>query len=110
MEKDRRKAPRIRVNLPATWQGVLTSQNATVTDLSRNGCFLLSGGAVAVKELISLEITLPHRRPVHFWAEVVDEASEIGFAVRFNSSTDEDRERLVGYIDEMFNSPATKRT
>jgi hypothetical protein len=110
MEKDRRAAPRIRVNLPATWQGVLTSQKATVTDISRNGCFVLSGGKVAIRELISLDIELPHRRPVHFWAEVVDEASEIGFAVRFNSSTDQDRERLEAYIDEMFNSPPIKRS
>ena len=110
MEKDRRQAPRVRVNLPASWQGVLTSQKATVTDISRNGCFVLSGGKVEVKELISLEIELPHRRPVHFWAEVVDEASEIGFAVKFNSSTDEDRARLEGYIEEMFNSPTIKRS
>jgi len=110
MEKDRRAAPRVRVNLPASWQGVLTSQRATVTDISRNGCFVLSGGKVEVKELISLEIDLPHRRPVHFWAEVVDEASEIGFAVKFNSSTDEDRERLEAYIDEMFSTAPVKRT
>ncbi len=110
MEKDRRKAPRVRVNLPAKWQGVLNSQKATVTDISRNGCFVLSGGKVEVKELISLEIELPHRRPVHFWSEVVDEASEIGFAVKFNSSTDEDRERLEAYIDEMFSTPPVKRS
>jgi hypothetical protein len=110
MEKDRRTAPRVRVNLPARWEGVLTSQKATVTDLSRNGCFVLSGGKVSVKELIYLEIDLPHRLPINFWAEVVDEASEIGFAVRFNSSSDEDRERLEDYIEEVFNSPTVKRS
>lgn len=110
MEKERRAAPRVRVNLQASWQGVLTRQKATVTDLSRNGCFVLSGGKVEVKELISLQIELPHRRSVHFWAEVVDEASEIGFAVKFNSSDDEDRARLELYIEEMFNSAPVKRT
>jgi hypothetical protein len=69
----------------------------------------LTGGKVEVRELISLEIELPHRRSVHFWAEVVDEASEIGFAVKFNSSTDEDRARLESFLEEMFNSPPIKR-
>jgi len=110
MEKERRAAPRVRVSLTASWQGAVTSQKATVTDLSRNGCFVLSGGKVEVKELVSIEIELPHRRSVHFWAEVVDEASEIGFALRFNSSTDEDLEQLESYIEEIFNSVTVKRT
>jgi hypothetical protein len=109
MEKERRSAPRIRVNLTARWEGVLTGQKATITDLSRNGCFVLSGGKVEVKELIFLEIDLPQSAPVSFWAEVVDEASDIGFAVRFNSSSDDDQERLESFIDEMFNSPPIKR-
>lgn len=110
MEKERRSAPRVRVNLPARWQGVLASQSATITDLSRNGCFVLTGGKVEVKELISVEIDLPDPRTLHFWAEVVDEASEIGFALRFNSSSDEDQQRLEDYIDEVFKSEAPKRS
>jgi PilZ domain-containing protein len=110
MQKDRRSAPRVRVNLPARWQGVLHGEKATITDLSRNGCFVLSGGKVQVKELISLEIELPHRRIAHFWAEVVDEASEIGFAVKFNSSSDEDQARLESYIEEVFSTEPQKRS
>ena len=46
MEKDRRSAPRARVKLTARWEGVLSRENATVTDLSRSGCFVLTGGKV----------------------------------------------------------------
>ena len=102
MKKERRAAPRIRVNLPARWEGVLSRQEATISDLSRNGCFVLTGGQVEVKELVSLEIELPKNHWVHIWAEVVDEASEIGFAVRFNSLNDEDEQRLVSFIAECF--------
>jgi hypothetical protein len=56
------------------------------------------------------EIELPNLRLLHFWAEVVDEASEIGFAVKFNSSSQEDQESLANYIAEVFDSPAIKRT
>ena len=96
--KERRSAPRIRVNLPARWEGVLFRNKASVTDISRSGCFILTGGKVEMKELISLEIELPSKHWLHFWAEVVDEANEIGFAVKFNSASDEDQQLLEEYI------------
>ena len=104
MEKDRRSAPRARVKLQARWEGVLSRENATVTDLSRNGCFMLTGGKVEVKELVWLEIHLTEMQTVHFWAEVVDAASEIGFALKFNSSSPEDEAALAAYLEKIFQS------
>lgn len=109
MENERRSAPRARVNLPARWEGVLSRENATVTDISRSGCFVLSGGKVEMKELVWLEIQLPDQDPVHFWAEVVDEATEIGFAVRFNSGSDEDEEMLSRFLESVFKSATRKK-
>ena len=110
MEHERRKAPRARVKLPARWEGVLSRENATITDLSRNGCFVLTGGKVEVKELVWLEIKLPDQSPVTFWAEVVNEASEIGFALRFNSSSPEDEAALAKYLEGVFQSQANTKT
>lgn len=104
MENERRSAPRARVKLPARWEGVLSRENATVTDLSRSGCFVLTGGKVELKELVWLEIQLTPRQVVNFWAEVVDEASEIGFAVKFNSSSQDDEESLAKYLENIFKS------
>ncbi|HEX5836068.1 MAG TPA: PilZ domain-containing protein [Pyrinomonadaceae bacterium] len=104
--KDRRSAPRVRVNLPARWEGVLSRETATVTDLSRNGCFVLSGGKVEVKELVWLQIQLTETQTVNFWAEVVNEASEIGFALKFNSSSPEDEASLTSFLDRCFQSNA----
>ena len=109
MEKERRAAPRARVNLPARWEGVVSRENATVTDLSRNGCFVLTGGKVGVKELVWLEIQLSNQQAVQFWAEVVDEATEIGFALRFNSASPEDQESLAKFLEQVFQSQATKK-
>ena len=109
MEKERRSAPRARVNLPARWQGDSSRQTATVTDISRNGCFVLSGGKVVLKELVSLEINLPDHPPIHFWAEVVDAASEIGFALKFNSSSPEDAELLAKFLEGVFQSQSNKK-
>ena len=102
MEKDRRAAPRARVKLSARWEGVLSRENATVTDLSRSGCFVLSGGKVEVKELVWIEIQLTDRQSVNFWAEVVNHASEIGFALKFNSSSPEDEATLAAFLEKIF--------
>lgn len=99
MTIERRKAPRLKVNLPARWEGVLTQQSATVTNLSETGCFVLSGGKVEPKELIRLEIELPETGPVYFWSAVVDEAYEIGFALRFTMGDEEDSKRLSAFIE-----------
>lgn len=104
--KDRRSAPRVRVNLPARWEGVLSRETATVTDISRNGCFVLTGGKVEVKELVWLEIQLTETQAVNFWAEVVDQASDIGFALKFNSSSPEDELALASFLDRFFESNA----
>ena len=102
MERERRSAPRVRVKLPARWEGVLSRENATVSDLSRSGCFVLTGGKVEVKELVWIEIQLTDRQSVNFWAEVVNHASEIGFALKFNSSSPEDEAALAEFLDKIF--------
>ena len=109
MERDRRSAPRVRVKLSARWEGVLSRENATVTDLSRTGCFVLTGGKVGVKELVWLEIQLTDAQTVTFWAEVVDEATEIGFALKFNSTSPEDEATLAKYLEHLFQSQTKKK-
>jgi|SRR5215216_4816555 len=109
MEKDRRSAPRVRVKLPARWEGVLARENATITDLSRTGCFVLTAGRAEIKELVWLEIQLPDSQPLHFWAEVVNEASEIGFALKFNSSSPEDEAALAKFLEGIFQSQAQRK-
>ncbi|HZE72751.1 MAG TPA: PilZ domain-containing protein [Pyrinomonadaceae bacterium] len=96
---ERRRASRVKVDLPARWEGVLTQQQGQITDLSINGCFVLSGGQVEPKELVRLEIVLPNQSPMYLWAEVVDAAYEIGFAVRFTATEDEDEKRLAEFIE-----------
>lgn len=98
MQNERRGAPRITVNLPVRWEGVLTQQVALITSLSETGAFVLTGGKVESKELIRLEIELPDQEAVYFWSEVVEEFFEIGFAVQFTSADDEDRLRLGAYV------------
>ena len=108
--KERRSSPRVRVNLQARWEGVSSRASATVTDLSRSGCFVLTGGKVEVKELVSLEIQLTETQTVNFWTEVVDTASDIGFAVKFNSSSAEDDAVLAKFLEKFFQTNGPKNS
>jgi hypothetical protein len=98
MENERRRHPRVKVNLPARWEGALSQHEARVTNLSKNGCFVLSGGKVEFRELIRLEITFPDNEQIYPWAVVVEEASEIGFAVNFTSMDDDENARLEQFL------------
>ena len=97
MADERRKAPRLNVDFPVRWEGVLAQEVGTVTSISESGCFVLTAGQVQQKELIRLEIDFPAGAAC-FWSEVVDEAYEIGFAVRFTAAGDEDMELLQATI------------
>ena len=97
---ERRTAPRLQVNFPVRWEGVLTQQVGSITSISETGCFVLTGGKVQQKELIRLEIDFP-AGPACFWSEVVDEAYEIGFAVRFTSADDADMAMLHDTLKSM---------
>jgi len=98
MVKERRRAQRVKVNLEARWEGDRGQKEANVTSLSENGCFVLSGGKVDSKELIRLEIMFPDDDPIYVWAEVVDVADEIGFALQFTSLEKADEARLVEFL------------
>jgi hypothetical protein len=103
-KKERRRSPRVKVNLPARWEGDSPQEQASVTSLGVNGCFLLSGGSVEVKEFIRMEITFPDNSQIYPWAEVVEIASEIGFAVRFTSMDDDEHLRLSRFIKQTLES------
>jgi hypothetical protein len=100
MQKERRSAPRVTVNLPARWEGILSRREATITDLSIDGCYVLTGGKVERKEVVRLEIIFPDQDPIYFWAEVVEQAEEIGFGARFTVVDDADKERLQAFISK----------
>ncbi len=106
MGKERRSAPRVKVNLSARWEGVLNREQATITSLSQSGCFVLTAGLVERKELIWLEIELPEQESISLWGEVVDQAYEIGYAIRFTSTSDESEQRLAAYISQMLKAGA----
>lgn len=97
---ERRQAARLKVNLPTRWERNRTRRAATITSLSRNGCFMLSGGRVKPNDPVRLRITLPNGEIVAALCEVVDFANEIGFAARFVYRESADQLVLEKFINE----------
>lgn len=101
MAKESRRAPRVKVNLRARWEGDRGQQQASVTSLSKTGCFVLSGGNVEAKELIRLEITFPDDASIYPWGEVVEVADEIGFALQFTLLETVDEKQLAKFLQPL---------
>ena len=96
--QERRHAERIRPNLPARWESLLAHGRGTVCDLSGTGCFMLCAGAVKAGELIRLEIDFGDHL-VFAWGRVVYLVAEIGFALRFVFSEENEARALTTLIE-----------
>ena len=99
MIEERRAHERVKANLPARWEGVLTSREGTVTDLSQTGCFVVTKADVQPKELIRIEVEMETGRCLYLWGEVVYHVEEIGFALRFTGTEETELRMLEALID-----------
>ena len=98
--QERRQAERFRSNLPARWQSLLTQDRGSVCDLSASGCFLLTAGVVKASELVRLEIDFG-RHVVFAWGKVVYRVADMGFALRFIFSEENERRALTKLIEKL---------
>ena len=98
--QERRQAERIRLSLPARWQSLLTQDRGSVCDLSASGCFVLTAGEVKAAELVRLEMDFGSH-PVFAWGKVVYRVAEIGFALRFVFSEENEQRALMKLIEKL---------
>jgi hypothetical protein len=84
MQPERRRAERVRADMPVRWEGFLEKNRGTISDISVNGCFILTGGAVKPDELVSMEMDVPSLLRMQLWGIVVYISEPVGFAIRFN--------------------------
>lgn len=94
---ERRRAPRIRVNFRARWEGSWARREGHISDLSTVGCFILTPDLVKPGEPVKLEIQL-HRGEIKIEGQVVYKIEDMGFAIEFTNASDEDRKRLAWLI------------
>jgi hypothetical protein len=98
--QERRTAERLRLDLKARWEGLMTQGRGAVSDLSLTGCFVLSGGEISAGELIRLQITFPRDVGI-VWGQAVYGVAEIGFALRFVFQDQADKRVLEKLIETL---------
>lgn len=99
---ERRESPRYRVSLRARWGGgEWAGRGGMVTNLSADGCYVTTEGAVAVGDLVQVEIELSGGESLPLWGSVIHSAEGRGFAIRFsNFAQGGARERLAALLEE----------
>ncbi|HEX8561062.1 MAG TPA: PilZ domain-containing protein [Pyrinomonadaceae bacterium] len=97
---ERRESPRYKVSLRARWDGgEWTGREGTVTNLSADGCFVMTADAAEQGELVQVQVELPEGEALPLWGVIIHRVEGRGFAIRFSTfSQGGARERLVALL------------
>ena len=96
---ERRSGQRWDVSLDAVWDGKSGNYTARITDLSDGGCYMDSLGDVTMGERLHLKLQLPNGEWLGLNGEVAHHTPPVGFGVRFLDLSDEQLEKLRGFIE-----------
>jgi Tfp pilus assembly protein PilZ len=95
---ERRNEDRIQVCLDAVWDGTGTFM-ARILDLSEGGCFVDTPGEASIGERLTLKVKLPDGNSLELTGEVAHHMRPVGFGLRFDNLTDQQREQLRSFLD-----------
>jgi len=109
--KERRRAKRISTDLTVRWKTSENSQDSKITDLSTEGCFILTAERMSVNKLsgitqvpegdaIHIELHLPSDERLKLNGEIVYKVDLLGFGVRFLNVTGPNEQVLGAFINK----------
>ena len=96
---DRRKSRRYPLSLDIEWENYHGRRPGTLSDISEDGCFVLSEVDVSDGELVKVFIPLTDGMKLEILGQVANYVYEIGFGVNFISLTDGQREFLASFVE-----------
>jgi hypothetical protein len=97
--EDRRTSKRFAVSIDIEWENHYGRRAGTLSDISEEGCYVLSEVDVSDGELVKIFIPLTDGMKVQFLGQVANYVYEIGFAVHFLSLTDAQKEFLSNFVE-----------
>ena len=97
---ERRSTNRYSLELDVEWEGPAGRLQGTVSDVSIDGCFVLSSGDVTDGDTVKLFVPLADGMKVQFEGKVANHVYEIGFGVRFEQLTAAQRDVLINIVRE----------
>ena len=97
---ERRITNRYPVDVPVEWEAASGRQAGAMSDLSFDGCFVLSNGDVADGDNVKLFIPLGDGMKVQFEGRVANHVVEIGFGIKFTPLSQAQKEILTKLVKE----------
>lgn len=96
---ERRALNRFTVEIPVEWEASNSERlSATLSDISLEGCFVLSSGEVKNDDPVRILIPLGDGMKVQFEGRVANYVFEIGFGVKFDPLSPAQTELLTNLL------------
>lgn len=97
---ERRASNRYSIELEIEWEGAGERLPGTISDISIDGCFILSAGEINDGDIVKLFVPLADGMKAQFEGKVANHVYEIGFGVRFEQLTTAQRDVLMKIVRE----------
>lgn len=98
--EERRRATRYRVDVDVEWENDSGRFSGTMSDVSANGCFVLSSGEVGDGERVRIFVPIGDGMKVQFDGTIANHVYEIGFGVRFDTLSQAQQDMLATLIQK----------
>lgn len=99
-QNERRSGRRFESEIEVDWETAAGRREGVVSDISADGCFVLSSGAVTNGEPVRVLVAVEGYADVELAGVVVNNTPEIGFAVRFMGLSDAHREFIARLVSQ----------
>ena len=96
--EERRGVNRYTVELDVEWEGSTGRSSGSISDVSLDGCFVLSSGDVNDGEHVKVFVPLADGMKVEFGGRVTNHVYEIGFGVKFDQLSAAQRDFLINIV------------
>ncbi len=97
-DNERRETSRYPLTVDIEWEVDSVRLPGTMSDVSFDGCFVLSSGKVNEGDLIRIYVPLDDGMKVQFNGKIANQVFEIGFGVRFDQLSSAQRKVLVNLV------------
>lgn len=96
--QERRGTNRYPISVDIEWETIDGRKPGSLSDVSFDGCFVLSSGDVTDTEPVRIFVPLADGMKVQFNGTIANHVIEIGFGVRFDALSAAQRELLVKLV------------
>ena len=98
--EERRGSNRYPIEIDVQWESTGARKPGSISDVSLDGCFVLSSGDVNDGADVKIFVPLADGMKVRFDAKVANHVYEIGFGVKFEQLSVSQRELLVKIVKD----------